>query len=455
MLIKSINPATGFESYSFNSISSEELFEEINISGRTFDVWSRSSFEERSELAYRVAQILEKKKVHLARLMAEEMGKIYSSGIAEIEKCARLCQFYAEHAEGMLQDEEIATEAKKSYVTYKPLGVILAVMPWNFPFWQVIRCAIPAIMAGNTVVLKHSSLVPACAVEIEKIFREADAPAGVFKTLMIPSAQVEECIAHPYVTAVSFTGSTEAGRKVAALAGQYLKKSVLELGGSDPYIILNDADIPLAVKECVNSRILNTGQSCISAKRFIIVKEVYDTFQKKFIEEMGKLIMGFPMAEPTHLGPMASLELRDELHQQVLKSVSMGAKIELGGFKPANSGAFYPPTVLSNVQPGMPAFDEELFGPVAALVKAEDEVDAIMLANDSSFGLGAAIFSRDIEYAERVANGLIDAGSVFVNEMVKSDPRLPFGGIKMSGYGREMSKAGIREFCNVKTIYVA
>lgn len=455
MLIKSINPATGFESYSFNTVNSEELNELINISGRTFEVWSRSGFEERGELVYRIAQILEKKKIHLARLMAEEMGKLYSSGIAEIEKCARLCHYYAEHAEEMLQDESISTEAKKSYISYKPLGVVLVIMPWNFPFWQVIRCAIPAIMAGNTVVLKHSSLVPACAVEIEKIFKEADAPAGVFKTLLIHNTQVEDCVAHPYISAVSFTGSTDAGREIAALAGQYLKKSVLELGGSDPYIILNDADIPHAVKECVQSRILNTGQSCISAKRFIIEKGIYDIFQKKFIEEMSKLIMGFPMAEPTHLGPMASLELRDQLHQQVMKSVSLGAKIELGGFKPPNSGAFYPPTILSNVQPGMPAFDEELFGPVAALVKAEDEVDAIMLANDSSFGLGAAIFSRDLEYAEKVANGLIDAGVVFVNEMVKSDPRLPFGGIKMSGYGREMSKIGIREFCNVKTIYIA
>ncbi len=455
MFIQSINPATGFEAYSFPSLSEEDLEEYLNVSKRSFEIWSRSSFEERTDLILSVAQVLEKKKSHLARLMAEEMGKLYASGIAEIEKCIFLCRYFAEKSEEMLQDTLIATEARKSYVSYRPLGTILAVMPWNFPFWQVLRCAIPAIMAGNTVLLKHSSLVPGCAVEIEKIFKEANAPAGVFKTLLIQNDQTEKCISHASVSAVSFTGSTEAGKTIASLSGKYLKKCVLELGGSDPYIVLKDADISQAVKICVKSRITNSGQSCIAAKRFIIDHQVYDSFIKKFVEEMNKLILGYPMAEPTNLGPMASIKLRDQLHAQVLESVKMGAKIETGGNIPPNSGAFYPPTVLSNVQPGMPAFNEELFGPVAALIKAEDEVDAIMLANDTVFGLGAAIFSRDIEYAEKIGKELIEAGSVFINEAVHSDPRLPFGGIKMSGFGRELSSYGIKEFCNIKTVYVA
>jgi len=455
MMIQSINPATGLEAYSFESPSEELLQEYLDISGRAFEIWSRSLFVERAELLHRIADILDHKKIFFARLMAEEMGKLFSAGIAEIEKCAHVCRYYAEHAEEMLQDTVIPTEARKSYASYRPLGTILAIMPWNYPFWQVFRCAAPAVMAGNTVLLKHASNVPACAMEIEKIFKEAGAMPGLFKTLLISSDRVETCVQHPSVKAVSLTGSTDAGKKVAALAGQYLKKCVLELGGSDPYIILNDADISTAVKACVTSRLLNAGQSCISAKRFIIDKEIYDVFSRKFIEEMNKIIMGFPMAEPTHLGPMASIRLRDELHKQVRDSVKAGARLELGGYIPANSGAFYPPTVLSNVQPGMPAFDEELFGPVAALIRAEDEVDAIMLANDSSYGLGAAIFSRDIEYAEKVGRELIDAGAVFINNYVRSDPRLPFGGIKESGFGRELSFFGIREFTNVKTVYIA
>jgi succinate-semialdehyde dehydrogenase/glutarate-semialdehyde dehydrogenase len=455
MFIQSINPATGFEAYSFQSLNDEDLEEFLNVSKRSFEIWSRSSFDERSDLILNVAQLLEKKKIHLARLMAEEMGKLYASGIAEIEKCIFLCRYFAEHSDSMLQDTLVETEARKSYIAFRPLGTLLAVMPWNFPFWQVLRCAIPAIMAGNTVLLKHSSLVPACAVEIEKIFKEANAPAGVFKTLLIHNDQIEKCIAHASVSAVSFTGSTEAGKVIAALSGKYLKKCVLELGGSDPYIVLKDADISHAVKICVQARITNSGQSCIAAKRFIIDQNIYDVFAKKFVEEMNKLVMGFPMAEPTNIGPLASIKLRDQLHAQVKESVKMGAKIETGGMIPPNSGAFYPPTVLSNVQPGMPAFSEELFGPVAALIKAEDEVDAIMLANDSLFGLGAAIFSRDIDYAENIGKELVEAGSIFINEAVHSDPRLPFGGIKMSGFGRELSSFGIKEFCNIKTIYVS
>ena len=455
MKIESINPATGFPAFSYDALTDDVLMESLAVSGRAFDWWSRTSFQERSELLNRVADILESKKTYFARLMAEEMGKLYASGIAEIEKCAWVCRHFASHGEALLQSETIATEARKSYVSFKPLGAILAVMPWNFPFWQVFRFAAPAIMAGNTILLKHASNVPACAVEIEKIFRDAGAISGLFQTLLIHTSKVETCLSHPVVKAVTLTGSTEAGREIGAMAGHYLKKCVLELGGSDAYIILKDADLPFAVKTCVQSRLINSGQSCVSAKRFIVDAAVYDVFRKRFTDEMNKVILGFPMADRTELGPLASIQQRDRLHDQVLRSVKMGAVLETGGQIPPSNGAFYPATVLSNVKKGMPAFDEELFGPVAAIIKAEDEADAIMLANDSVFGLGAAIFSRDIEYAEEVGRELLDVGMVFINEMVKSDPRLPFGGIKESGFGRELSSWGIREFTNIKTVYIA
>lgn len=455
MKIQSVNPATGAPAFSYDALPDDLLQESLEVSGRTFEWWSRSSFQERSKLLLNVADILEEKKTFYARLMAEEMGKLQAAGIAEIEKCVAVCRYYAQHAPEMLKDEQVATEARKSFISYRPLGSILAVMPWNFPFWQVFRFAAPALMAGNTILLKHASNVPACAVEIEKAFRDAGSMGGLVQTLLIPASKVEACIAHSAVKAVTFTGSTEAGRMVAALAGQHLKKCVLELGGSDPYIILHDADIQSAVKTCVAARLVNAGQSCVAAKRFIIDAQVYDQFRQRFIDEMQKIILGFPMAERTQLGPMASVSLRDELHQQVLKSIEMGAVLETGGNIPPNPGAFYPATVLSDVKKGMPAFDEELFGPVAALIKAKDEADAIMLANDSEFGLGAAIFSRDIEYAEEVGKELIDAGMVFVNDYVRSDPRLPFGGLKKSGYGRELSYFGIREFCNIKTVFVS
>jgi succinate-semialdehyde dehydrogenase/glutarate-semialdehyde dehydrogenase len=395
------------------------------------------------------------KKDYLARLMSEEMGKIYSSGIAEIEKCIWVCRFYARQGVEMLQDEPVETDARKSYVSYQPLGAVLGIMPWNFPFWQVFRFAIPAIMAGNTVLLKHASNVPACAMAIEKLFLEAGFAPGVFQTLLVGSGAVESCIAHPAVKAVSLTGSSDAGRKVAAIAGFHLKKCVLELGGSDPYIILKDADIPKAVKICVQARLVNAGQSCIAGKRFIVEEAVYETFRKMFVEAMSKIVLGYPMSDHTQLGPMASIALRDQLHYQVQRTIDMGAICETGGFIPPNTGAFYPATVLSDVKPGMPAYDEELFGPVAVLMKAKDETEAIQLANDNPYGLGAAIFSRDKEYAEQVAREMIDAGVCFVNEQVKTDPRLPFGGIKFSGYGRELSALGIREFVNAKTVYVA
>jgi succinate-semialdehyde dehydrogenase/glutarate-semialdehyde dehydrogenase len=455
MLLQSVNPATGQPAFAFDALSDELLLERLQVSERTFHWWSRSSMEERSALLRKVADLLESKKPYYARLMAEEMGKLYHSGLAEIEKCAWVCRYYADHAASMLKDEPVETDARKSYVSFQPMGAILAIMPWNFPFWQVFRFAAPAIMAGNTILLKHASNVPACAVEIEKLFREAGALGGLFQTLLIPSAKVEQCIAHSAVSAITLTGSTEAGRQVAALAGKHLKKCVLELGGSDPYIILKDADLPAAIKTCVTARLINAGQSCVAAKRFIIDDAVYDDFCQRFTTAMQNVIMGFPMAENTQLGPMATVALRDELHDQVMRSIQMGAKLQTGGEIPRSPGAFYPPTVLKEVTKGMPAFDEELFGPVAALIRAKDEADAIMLANDSDFGLGAAIFSRDIEYAEQVGKELIETGMVFINDFVRSDPRLPFGGIKLSGYGRELSHFGIREFCNIKTVYVA
>lgn len=455
MLIQSINPLNGELAYSYASFSKEEIDEKLEKSDATFELWSRTTFEERKELVLAIAHVLQHKKKYLARVMAEEMGKLFKDGIAEIEKCVSLCEYYAEYSESFLADEVVETEASKSYYCYRPLGALLAIMPWNFPFWQVFRCAIPTIMAGNTVLLRHSSLVPECAMLIEKIFHEAGAPDGLFQTLLVEDEWVEKCIAHPAVKAVSFTGSTRVGKIIASISGKYLKRTVLELGGSDPYIILEDADISHAVKTCVASRIVNSGQSCIAAKRFIVVQKVYDEFLNKFIEEMGRLSIGSPTADRTDIGPLASIGHRENLHDQVQESIALGAKVLLGGHRPNNAGAYYAPTILVDVAPGMPAFDEELFGPVAAIIKAEDEVDAIMLANQSSYGLGAAIFSRDIDYAETVGRELIDVGAVFINEAVRSDVRLPFGGVKQSGYGRELSKLGIREFCNIKTVYIA
>ncbi|MEQ8954605.1 MAG: NAD-dependent succinate-semialdehyde dehydrogenase, partial [Gammaproteobacteria bacterium] len=378
-----------------------------------------------------------------------------ASAVAEVEKCAWACEYYADLGPGFLADEIIETEASLSKLVYRPLGVVLAVMPWNFPFWQVFRFAAPGLMAGNTALLKHASNVSACALAIEEVFREAGFPQHAFRTLLIGSDKVARVIANPAVKAVTITGSTPAGRAVAAKAGELLKKSVLELGGSDPYLVLADADLDQAVASCVNSRLINAGQSCIAAKRFIVEQSVAEAFTRKFIEAMSTKIMGDPMDDKTDLGPQARIDLRDELHQQVLKSIERGAKLELGGEIPGRDGAWYPPTVLSKVQPGMPAYEEELFGPVAAIITATDADDAIRIANDSVFGLGAAVFTADLKRGEEIAADRLDAGACFVNAFVKSDPRLPFGGIKESGYGRELSHLGIREFVNAKTVYVA
>lgn len=401
------------------------------------------------------ANVLERRKDEFARLMAVEMGKPVSAGRAEAEKCAWVCRYYAAEAEGMLADRTIPTEKSKSYLHHEPLGVVLAVMPWNFPFWQVFRFLAPGLMAGNAGVLKHSSNVSGCAIAIEETMEEAGFPTGLFSTLLVGSAMVERVLEHPAVVAATLTGSDPAGRAVATKAGSLLKKTVLELGGSDPYLVLADADLPLAAATCATSRLINGGQSCIAAKRFIVVEEVAEEFLALFCNQMAAVPMGDPLKETTKLGPQARHDLRDELHSQVQRTVDAGAELALGGEIPDGPGAFYPPTVLSGVRKGMAAYHEEIFGPAAAVITVANEDEAVDVANDSPFGLGAAVFSRDADRAEHLAATRLEAGCCFVNGLVASDPRLPFGGIKTSGYGRELADLGIREFVNHKTVVVA
>lgn len=426
----------------------------IDLTADAFEKWKETSFSHRSNLMMKAAQVLKAKREEYSELMTLEMGKPISQSKAEVEKCAWVCEYYADNTEKFLKDELIQTDASKSFVTYQPLGTVLAVMPWNFPFWQVFRFAAPGLMAGNAGILKHASNVSGCALAIEEVFREAGFPENIFKTILVPSSQMEAVIKNEKIKAVTLTGSVPAGKAVAKTAGSVLKKTVMELGGSDPYIILEDADLEMASETCVNARLINAGQSCIAAKRFIVVEKVYDEFEKLFVAKMKIKKMGNPFDESNHIGPQASVLLRDELHQQVVKSVELGAKLLLGGEIPETVGAWYPPTVLSNVKKGMPAYDEELFGPVAAIIKVKDENQAIEFANDSIFGLGAAVFTRDNERGEKIAAEKLQAGCCFVNAFVKSDPRLPFGGIKESGYGRELSSFGIREFVNIKTVYI-
>jgi succinate-semialdehyde dehydrogenase/glutarate-semialdehyde dehydrogenase len=453
MKMTSINPATGETISTYEEMTPEETASAVARAHQTWQSWRTTSFAERTRPMKKAAEILRRRKDELATLMAAEMGKPFRQGVAEAEKCAWVCEYYADCAETHLAPDLVKTEASKSYVVFEPLGVVLAVMPWNFPFWQVFRFAAPALMAGNAGVLKHASNVPGCALAIEGIFTQAGFPKGAFSTLLIGSRQVQAVIEHPLVRAVTLTGSTPAGKSVASQAGAVLKKTVLELGGSDPYLVLGDADIDHAAHACVNSRLINSGQSCINAKRFIVVESVLATFTEKFVALMKVKKVGDPMANDTEVGPLARLDLRDELHQQVLASVERGARLLLGGEISPGKGAYYPPTVLADVKPGMPAYDDELFGPVAAIIRAKDEADAVRIANDSVFGLGAAVFTKDVKRGERVAREL-EAGSTFVNALVASDPRLPFGGVKQSGYGRELGSYGIREFVNAKTVYV-
>ena len=454
MTLESINPATGEKLESYPEMTPAEIATAVDEAHETFLSWREVPFTERTELMRSAARVLRESQADHARLMALEMGKPLREGRAEIEKCAATCDYYAENAERFLAPETLATEATKSFVAFEPLGVVLAVMPWNFPFWQVFRFAAPGLMAGNTGLLKHASNVPGAALAIEQVFQRAGFPEGAFRTLLIGSQRVASVIEHPKVAAVTLTGSTPAGRAVARTSGHHLKKTVLELGGSDPYVILDDADVEHAAKTCVASRLINAGQSCIAAKRFIVGPKLRQEFEEHFLAAMQARRMGDPLDEEIDVGPQARHDLRDELHDQVRRSLDAGARCLLGGEVPDSPGAFYPPTLLTDVAPGMPAYHEELFGPVASIIPVADEDEAIRVANDSPFGLGAAVFTRDVARGEEIARYRFQAGCCFVNDFVRSDPRLPFGGIKESGYGRELSHYGIKEFVNIKTVYV-
>lgn len=453
--MKSVNPATGETIATYDEHSDDEVAEIVDRAHGAFVDWRQTSYDHRGDLLRKAAEVLEAKKEDLARLMASEMGKPIAGGRGEVEKCAWVCRYYADNGADFLADEHIETDKLKSFVHYEPLGTILAVMPWNFPLWQVIRFAAPTLMAGNTCVLKHASNVTGCALAVEEIFSDAGFPDGCFSTLVIPGSRVDQVIENPKIAAVTLTGSDPAGRAVASKAGQMLKKVVLELGGSDPSIVLEDADLDLAASSCATGRLINSGQSCIAAKRFVVHKDVYDEWLAKFTENMASTPMGDPLDESTVVGPMSRSDLRDELVDQVRRSVEAGATVHLGSEIPEGEGAFYPPTILTGVEPGMPAYSEELFGPVASVIKVDSEEEAIRVANDTEFGLGAAVYTSDLEKGERIASRFVDAGSVFVNGFVASDPRIPFGGVKASGYGRELSEMGIKEFVNAKTVVLA
>jgi succinate-semialdehyde dehydrogenase/glutarate-semialdehyde dehydrogenase len=454
MSLQSINPATGETLERFEETSAAELDRLLTSAHDAFAEWRAVPFATRAQKMRAAARVLRERSDGYARTMSLEMGKPIVQGEAEVEKCAMTCEYYADHAEAFLAPQPRETDASRSYVRFDPLGPVLAVMPWNFPFWQVFRFAAPALMAGNVGILKHASNVPRSALQIEEVFREAGCPRGVFSTALVGSSAVASLIADPRIVAVTLTGSEGAGRQIAERSGRELKKTVLELGGSDPFIVLADADLAAAAKNAADARLINSGQSCIAAKRFIVVDAVADAFVERFLRELSARRMGDPLDRATQVGPQAREDLRDSLHGQVEESVKRGARLLLGGEIPTGKGAFYPPTLLTAVEQGMPAFDEETFGPVAAVIRAKDDADAVRLANDSTFGLGASLWTRDRERAERLA-AAIEAGSVFVNGVVKSDPRLPFGGIKRSGYGRELSEYGIREFVNIKSVWIA
>jgi succinate-semialdehyde dehydrogenase/glutarate-semialdehyde dehydrogenase len=455
MSLQTINPATGETPGTYEEMTSDQVRGIIDKVHEAYLNWRLTSFRSRAALIRQAAQVLRSNAREYARLMAEEMGKPVRDGVAEVQKCAVGCDYYAENAERFLAPEVVKTEARKSFVAFRPLGTVLAVMPWNFPFWQVFRFAAPGLMAGNAAVLKHASNVPGCALAIEQIFRKAGFPENLFRTLMIGSRSVDAVIEHPLIRAVTLTGSGPAGRAVASKAGALLKKTVLELGGSDPYLVLEDADLDLAATVSTKGRLVNSGQSCIAAKRIIAVEKVRRQFEELFVNRMSAAKMGDPLNDDPEIGPLARHDLRDTVHRQVEDSIAKGARCLLGGTIPNNPGAYYPPTVLTDVTKGMPSFDEEVFGPVAAVVPVKDEEQAIATANDTAFGLGGGVFTRDLARGEHIAAALIDSGMVFINEHVSSDPRLPFGGIKESGYGRELSHYGIKEFVNIKTVSVA
>ncbi len=452
-VIATTNPATGETVRIFTALSDDEIRDRLDRAAASFASWRKASFGERAGKMLEAASILEDRKDQLARTMTLEMGKTVRAAREEAMKCAWVCRFYAENAERFLADEIIPSGAARSYVRFQPLGPVLAVMPWNFPFWQVFRFAAPALMAGNVGVLKHAANVPQCSLAIEDVFRSAGFPDGIFQALLIGSAQVPAIIEDPAVAAVTLTGSVGAGSAVASVSGKFIKKTVLELGGSDPFIVMPDADLEKAVETAVRARIVNNGQSCIAAKRFIVAKEIAEEFESRFVARMESLHIGDPMDEATELGPLATREGLDDLDEQVRQSIAAGARLLTGGRRIPRPGYYYSPTVLADIPKAAPAYTEEIFGPVASIFRVSGAADAVRLANDTIFGLGASVWTNDQREKDLFINE-IEAGQVFVNGMVASDPRLPFGGVKRSGYGRELSVAGIREFVNAKTVWI-
>jgi succinate-semialdehyde dehydrogenase / glutarate-semialdehyde dehydrogenase len=452
--LQTVNPATGEPGKSYEPHSIEYGLAAAKAARAAYLHWRGTTFAERSAAIHKAAGILRERKDEFARLMTEEMGKTIDDGRAEVEKCAFHCDWFADHAEAYLADEAADIGGGEAFVAFNPIGIVLAVMPWNFPFWQVLRAAAPALMAGNGMLLKHASNVPGCALAIEEVLHDAGVPRDLFRTLLLPSSDVEALIKDENVAAVTLTGSVPAGRSVATAAASVLKKCVLELGGADAYLVLEDADIEAAAKLAAKARMVNGGQSCIAGKRFIVVRSIVEPFEKAMVAAMRGYELGDPAREGTRLGPLVSVKARDEIHNQVEESVARGAKLLLGGTVPERRGAWYPATVLSDVRPGQPAHDEEVFGPVAAIIAAKDEADAIRIANASEFGLGSGVLTSDLDRGRRIAARELEAGMSFVNENVRSDPRTPFGGVKHSGYGRECSAYGIREFVNIKTVHV-
>lgn len=454
MAIQSKNPATLEILQSFEELTADALVGKIALAQSAFENWKETTFEHRAELMFKLAEYLKQRKSEMAKLMTLEMGKTLAAGESEIEKCAITCEYYAENAEQFLSHEPIETTASESYAAFEPLGVVLAIMPWNFPFWQVFRFAAPAIMAGNVGLLKHASNVPQCAQSIEAAFTESGFPAGVFQNLLLSSSRVETVIRDPRIKAVTLTGSEKAGSQVAKIAGEEIKKTVLELGGSDPFIVLDDADVDLSCEVAASARMQNNvGQSCIAAKRFIVHEKVADHFVEGLVSIFKNLKVGNPLDPDVQIGPLATEQILLDVEEQVNKSIEMGAEPVFGGKRLSAEGYFYEPTILTNVTKGMPVYDEEVFGPVMAVIRVKDDQAAIQVANDTPYGLGASLFTQDIQKAKGLIP-LIEAGNVFVNGQVKSDPRAPFGGIKKSGYGRELSHYGIKEFVNIKNVWI-
>lgn len=453
--VTTINPATEQTIADYTLLDLAQAKNEIDKSHEAFLQWRMTSFTERAKHLNQLAVIFEENKQSIAKLMTAEMGKVYSQGFQEVELCAAICRYTAENGPAQLADEQRSIETGRAIISYQPIGVLLGIQPWNFPLYQVVRYAVTNIMAGNTAVLKHAGNVFGMAEKIEQMFADAGFPSHVFKNLLIDGKTASELISHPAIRGITFTGSDGTGKKVAEQAGKQVKKTVLELGSNDAYLVLDDADLELAIKTCVQGRMINNGQTCVSAKRFVVVDSLYDEFKAGIIEQFKGLKLGDPMDENTDLGPMAREDLRDKLHDQVQKSIKAGAKVVLGGEIPTQTGFYYPATLIENLSPGMPAYDDELFGPVASLIKAKDNEDAMRIANDSRYGLGGGIFSKDEKQAVELAKKYFDTGMVNINGYGLAQPNLPFGGVKDSGYGREHGGFGIREFVNIKTIMIA